>query len=57
MGIFKSYQKGKIIIVTTHSLEEAEYLGNRIGIMSDGRLICYGTSPYLKSKYPCGIKI
>jgi len=53
----KSYQKGKIIIVTTHSLEEAEYLGNRIGIMSDGRLICYGTSPYLKSKYPCGINI
>ena len=53
----KSYQKEKIIIVTTHSLEEAEYLGNRIGIMSDGRLICYGTSPYLKSKYPCGINI
>ena len=53
----KSYQKGKIIIVTTHSLEEAEFLGNRIGIMSDGRLICYGTSPYLKTKYPCGINI
>ena len=53
----KSYQKDKIIIVTTHSLEEAEYLGNRIGIMSDGRLICYGTSPYLKTKYPCGINI
>ena len=53
----KSYQRDKIIIITTHSLEEAEYLGNRIGIMSDGRLICYGTSPYLKSKYPCGINI
>ena len=53
----RSYQKDKIIIITTHSLEEAEFLGNRIGIMSDGRLICYGTSPFLKSKYPCGINI
>jgi len=53
----KNYKKDKIIIVTTHSLEEAEYLGDRIGIMCDGRLICYGTSPYLKSKYPCGINI
>ena len=53
----KGYQKDKILLITTHSLEEAEYLGNRIGIMSDGRLICSGTSSYLKSKYPCGINI
>ncbi len=53
----KSYQKNKILLVTTHSLEEAEYLGNRIGIMSNGKLICTGTSTYLKSKYPCGINV
>ena len=53
----KNYQKEKIILITTHSLEEAEYLGTRIGIMTDGHFICSGTSTYLKSMYPCGINI
>ena len=38
-------------------MEEAEYLGDRIGIMSDGQFICCGTSSFLKSKYPCGFNI
>ena len=37
-NFFKSYKSDKIIILTTHSLEEAEYLGDRIGIMLDGYL-------------------
>ena len=53
----KNYQKEKILLITTHSLEEAEYLGTRIGIMSEGHFICSGTSTYLKSMYPCGINI
>jgi len=53
----KSYQRDKIILITTHYLEEAEYLGDRIGIMSDGQFICCGTSSFLKSKYPCGFNI
>ena len=53
----KNYQKNKIILLTTHSLDEAEYLGDRIGIMSDGQFICCGSSSYLKSKYPCGFNV
>ena len=53
----KNYQKDKIILLITHYLEEAEYLGDRIGIMSDGQLICCGTSSFLKTKYPCGFNI
>ena len=53
----KNYQNDKIILLTTHSLDEAEYLGDRIGIMSDGHFICCGSSSYLKSKYPCGFNI
>ena len=53
----KNYHKNKIILITTHSLDEAEYLGDKIGIMSDGQFICCGTSSYLKSKYPCGFNI
>ena len=53
----KGYKKDKIIILTTHSLEEAEYLGDRIGIMTNGSYICSGTSSFLKSKYPCGFNL
>jgi ABC-type multidrug transport system ATPase subunit len=53
----KNYKKDKIIILTTHSLDEAEYLADRIGIMTDGKLICTGTSSFLKNKFSCGFNI
>ena len=53
----KNNKKDKIIILTTHSLDEAEYLGDRIGIMTEGVYLCSGTSSYLKSHYPCGYNV
>ena len=41
--------KGKItIVLTTHYMEEAEALSDRIGIMKDGRLLALGTAKELK---------
>ena len=43
--------KGKItIIMTTHYMEEAEALSDRIGIMKSGRLLAVGTAEELKAK-------
>ena len=43
--------KGNItIILTTHYMEEAESLSDRIGIMKDGRLLAVGTAAELKKK-------
>lgn len=43
--------KGKItIILTTHYLEEAEALSDRIGIMKSGKLLAQGTAEELKEK-------
>ena len=56
-NFLKEFKNDKIIILTTHSLDEAEFLGDRIGIMSNGEFICSGTSSYLKSKYPCGFNL
>jgi len=52
-----NYKNEKIIILTTHSLDEAEFLGDRIGIMSEGQLICEGTSSFLKNQYSCGFNL
>ena len=36
--------KGRVtVILTTHYMEEAEALSDRIGIMKDGRLLAVGT--------------
>lgn len=43
--------KGKTtIILTTHYLEEAEALSDRIGIMKDGRLLTVGTAEEIKER-------
>ncbi len=42
--------KGKItIILTTHYMEEAEALSDRIGIMKDGKMLALGTADELKA--------
>ncbi|RLN09276.1 hypothetical protein C2845_PM11G01240 [Panicum miliaceum] len=47
----KFAKKDRAIILTTHSMEEAEALCDRIGISAYGRLRCTGTSKELKAKY------
>ena len=43
--------KGKVtVILTTHYMEEAEALSDRIGIMKEGRLLAEGTAEELKQK-------
>ena len=43
--------KGEItIILTTHYMEEAEALSDRVGILKDGRLLALGTADALKQK-------
>ncbi|KAI4319131.1 hypothetical protein MLD38_032767 [Melastoma candidum] len=52
--IIEDAKKGRAIILTTHSMEEADILGDRIGIMAKGRLHCIGTSIRLKSRFGTG---
>ncbi|MCI8713318.1 MAG: ABC transporter ATP-binding protein [Ruminococcus sp.] len=43
--------KGKItMILTTHYMEEAQALSDRVGIMKDGRLLALGTAEELKAR-------
>ncbi|EAR96798.2 transporter family ABC domain protein (macronuclear) [Tetrahymena thermophila SB210] len=45
------------IVLTTHSMDEAECLCSKIGILINGKFICYGTPQFLKEKYGEGYKI
>ncbi|KAL2924639.1 ABC transporter A family member 2 [Bienertia sinuspersici] len=52
--IIENAKRGRAIILTTHSMEEADILSDRIGIMAKGRLRCIGTSIRLKSRFGTG---
>ena len=41
----------RIIVLTTHYMEEAAVLGSRVGIISEGKLMCSGTPLYLINRF------
>lgn len=46
--------KGKVtMVLTTHYMEEAESLSDRIGIMKDGQLLLCGTAQEIREKAGC----
>ena len=47
-------KEGRCIVLTTHDMDEAEVLGDRIGVMARGRMQAIGTSLRLKAKYGAG---
>lgn len=56
-NMLKNYRNEKIIILTTHYMDEADVLGDRIGIMAKGKLMCLGTSLFLKKRFGAGYKL
>jgi len=52
--IIKGAKKDKIIILTTHYMDEAEMLADRVAIVSRGSLKTCGTTFFLKKKYGMG---
>lgn len=51
--VIRSLKGGVTIILTTHYLEEAEALSDRIGIMKNGRLLALGTAVELTHAAGC----
>ncbi|KAK4797503.1 hypothetical protein SAY86_029829 [Trapa natans] len=52
--LIKKIKRGRIILLTTHSMDEADELGDRIAIMANGSLKCCGSSLFLKHQYGVG---
>lgn len=55
--LIQTMKKNKVVILTTHSMEEAEVLADSIAVMVDGRIKCIGSALYLKNTYGEGYKI
>ena len=49
--LLQDFKRDRTIILTTHFMEEADVLGDRIAIMASGKVQCYGTSLFLKRAY------
>lgn len=55
--LIERLKEGKSIILTTHSMEEADVLADRICVIVKGKLKCIGTTFYLKRTYGQGHRI
>ena len=49
--ILQSQRAGRTMILSTHFMDEADVLGDRIAIMAEGQVQCCGTSIFLKNIY------
>ncbi|KAG4068832.1 hypothetical protein HA402_004980 [Bradysia odoriphaga] len=47
-------KKDRVIVLTTHFMDEADVLGDRIAIMAHGNLQCFGSSFFLKKRFGTG---
>ncbi|OQR91613.1 ATP-binding Cassette (ABC) Superfamily [Achlya hypogyna] len=52
-----NHRQGRIIVLTTHSMDEADILGDRIAILAGGSLRCAGSALFLKSKFGAGYNL
>ncbi len=52
--IRKLKKEGRTVMLTTHYLEEAEELADRVAIMNHGRIVAMGTTGEIESRYGSG---
>jgi len=55
--VMQQQRKGRATVLTTHVLEEASALSNRVAIMVNGRLACLGSPQRLRDLYGKGYQV
>ena len=50
-------RKGRLVVLTTHSMEEADVLGDTVAIMANGKVKAAGTPLFLKNRYGRGFQL
>ncbi|KFM23420.1 ABC transporter A family member 2 [Auxenochlorella protothecoides] len=55
--VIEAAKAGRAIVLTTHSMEEADILGDTVGIMARGQLRALGTPLRLKQRFGSGYQL
>ncbi|KAH9488682.1 ATP-binding cassette sub- A member 3 [Bulinus truncatus] len=53
-NVLQSARRGRTLVLSTHYMDEADLLGDRIAIMAEGVVKCCGSSMFLKKLYGAG---
>ena len=56
-NVIQELRKERLVVLTTHSMEEADVLSDTIAIMANGVLKAAGTSLFLKNRYGRGYQL
>lgn len=55
--VIEASKAGRAIVLTTHSMEEADILGDTVAIMARGKVRAYGSSLRLKQRFGSGYQL
>ncbi|VDO19952.1 unnamed protein product [Haemonchus placei] len=53
-ALLETIKVDRTVLLTTHYMDEAELLGDRVAIMASGRVYCCGTPQFLKKRFGTG---
>ncbi|GFS11780.1 ATP-binding cassette transporter sub-family A, partial [Elysia marginata] len=53
-NVLQRARQGRTVVLSTHYMDEADLLGDRIAIMAEGVIKCCGSSMFLKKLYGAG---
>ncbi|RKP06014.1 P-loop containing nucleoside triphosphate hydrolase protein [Thamnocephalis sphaerospora] len=56
-SFIEKFKQGRVILLSTHLMEEAECLGDTVAVMSKGKLVAIGPSIRLKNKFGAGYRV
>ena len=52
--LLRGAKPSRVLVLTTHYMDEADVLADRISVMSNGTLRCCGSSLFLKARFGLG---
>merc|ERR1711990_9510 len=55
--LMQKMKKDRTIVLTTHAMEEADALGDRIAVVVDGKIKCVGTPLNMKNTFGDGYRV
>lgn len=55
--VLRAEKRGRTVLLSTHFMDEADVLGDRVAIMNGGRLVCCGSPYFLKRRFGAGYRL